>query len=344
MKKVALTGWGTWWHSVPLHAMYTFLKENRKLSFIWVGEKDSLEEAIATENGIEFFYIHAWKIRRYFDMKNFLDPFKLIVWIFEWIYYIFRFKIDIVISKWGYVSLPMAIAWRILWKKVYTHETDTVTGIANKIISKLATKVFFTFRNDYIDNRKFIHSGPIIHPNLVRKITDNEKEENEKLNVLVIAWSQWSTVIFNSLVHILWSFPNIHFTFILWTKNLAFKDEFSEHKNATVFEFVSQEELWNIYSTTDIAITRWSGTLWELYFFWIHSIVIPLPTSAWNHQHFNALYFRNKAQYDILDEGSSLSDSLSELLTKYKDFRKQSLNLSWVHDGLNVIKKEIVWE
>jgi len=146
-KVIALTGWSTWWHIFPLLSVFNYLKEEKKYDFFWVWELDSLEEETARKNKIPFIDIPAWKIRRYYDVRNFYEPLKNLSWIAFGIYYILKNKIDIIFSKWWYVALPLCIAAFILRKKIYIHESDTVSWIANKLIWKIATKVFYTFPN-----------------------------------------------------------------------------------------------------------------------------------------------------------------------------------------------------
>lgn len=343
MKNIALTWWWTWGHIFPLLSIYNYLKDDKNLNFIWFWENDWLEEKIALENNIEFKDIPSWKVRRYFDLRNFYEPLKNISWIFWWIYYILIHKIDVIFSKWGYVSLPLCIAWFILRKKIYIHESDSVWGLANKIIEKIADKIFYTFPNEKIDDKKYILTWQILNPELIKTIdTVWELEENEKLEVLVIAGSQWSTIIFENLKTILNNLIDINFNIILWDKNLHFREEFKDFNNVKLYDFVSQKELAEIYKKTDIAITRaWATTLWELYFFGIHSIIIPLEWSAQNHQKQNWEYFKSNFWSDLLEESSQLNLEMFRLLNKYKDLRKNWLNLKGFYEPLEKTKAEI---
>lgn len=343
MKNIALTWWWTWGHIFPLLSIYNYLKNEGNLNFFWFWDENWLEAEVAQVNNIKFEHIPSWKIRRYFDVKNFYEPLKNLSWIIWWIYFILKYKIDIIFSKWGFVWLPLCIAWFIMRKKVYIHESDSVWGLANKIISKFASKVFYTFPNEKIDWQKHILVWQILNPKLLENIdTKWELEENEKLEVLVIAGSQGSTTIFSQLKTILNNLIDINFTIILWDKNLDFRQEFQWYNNVKLYDFVSQEELGEIYKKTDIAITRgWATTLWELYFFGIHSIIIPLPTSAQNHQMQNANYFKENFWSDVLNESSQLNLEIFRLINKYKDLRKSWLNTKNFHYSLEKIKEEI---
>jgi len=338
---IALTWGSTWWHIFPLLATYNYLQEENKYDFIWVWEEWWLEEEIARKNKIPFLDIPAWKIRRYFDIKNFYEPLKNITWIVFWIYFILKYKIDIIFSKWGYVALPLCIAAFILRKKIYIHESDTVSWISNKIIWKIATKVFYTFPPE-IENEKNITTWQILNPELIDWLTDLNIIQNPKLSVIVIAWSQWSTTIFEALLKLLPDFPDINFQVVLWEKNMHFRERFKKFPNVLAHDFLTQKRLWVILKNTDIAITRWwATTLWELNMFWIHSIIIPLSNSAWNHQNKNALYFKEKFWSDVLDETNQLEIQLFRKLKAYKDLRKSWLNLDWFFKPLQIIEKEI---
>lgn len=344
MKNIALTWWWTWWHVFPLLSIYNYLKDDKNLNFYWFWDEEGLEAMIAIQNNINFKHISSWKIRRYFDIKNFYEPLKNLNGIFFWIYYILRYKIDIIISKWGYVWLPLCIAWFILRKKIYIHESDSVSWLANKWIWKIADKIFYTFPNEKIDGKKHILVGQILNKELLENVDEKQDLlENEKLEVLVIAWSQGSTTIFNQLKTILNNLIDINFTIILWNKNLSFKEEFANFKNVKLYDFVSQKELGEIYKKTDIAITRgWATTLWELYFFGIHSIIIPLEWSAQNHQEANANYFMQNFWSDVLKESNELNLWIFRLLNKYKDLRKAWLNTKNFFYALEKIKAEIL--
>jgi UDP-N-acetylglucosamine--N-acetylmuramyl-(pentapeptide) pyrophosphoryl-undecaprenol N-acetylglucosamine transferase len=338
---IALTGGSTWGHVFPLLATYNYLQEEKQYDFIWVWEEWWLEEEIARKNRIPFLDIPAWKIRRYFDIKNFYEPLKNITWIFFGIYFILKYKIDIVFSKWGYVAIPLCIAAFILRKKIYIHESDTVSWVANKIIWKIATKVFYTFPNE-IKNKKAIVTWQILNPELIDWLTDLNIIQNPKLNIIVIAWSQWSTTIFEALLKLLPDFWDINFQIVLWEKNMHLRNKFKQFPNVLAHDFLTQKRLWIILKNSDIAITRgWATTLWELNMFWIHSIIIPLSNSAWNHQNKNADYFHEKFWSDVLDENNQLEVNLFRKIQSYKDLRKSWLNLDWFFKPLQIIESEI---
>ena len=344
MKKIIFTWWGTGGHVTPIISLHNYLGVDTWYEYMWIGERDSLEEKASKENNIEFHDISAWKIRRYFDIRNFYEPLKNLTGICESFYYLLRYKGDIVFSKWGFVSVPACIAAFVLRKKIYIHESDNVMGLANKITSRLASKVFYSFPNTKTlsKNKKHIHSGPIVNPEMLDEVRSIEKWENEKLTVLVIAGSQGSEKIFSNLLQILPDCWDIDFNVILGTnKDTELQISLEDFDNVTTHGYISQRKLAKLYIKSDIAITRWSSTLWELFFFGIHSIIIPLKATGWNHQYHNWTYFNEKYGSDMLDEDENLHLEIFRKLQKYKNLRKTGLNLEWFLDGLKHIKEEI---
>lgn len=341
MKKTIALTWGwTWGHIIPLLSFYNYLKKEDNYNYVWIWEETGLEYDIAEENKIDFHHIATWKIRRYFDWRNFYEPLKNLTGIFQGIYYIWKYKIDIIFSKWWFVSLPLCFAWKLMWKKIYIHESDIKTGLANKIISQFATKIFHSFPKEKY-SKKEILTGQILNSWLLDGLKNLKISTNNKIKVLVIAWSQGSTIIFENLIKIIPEFQNIEFEIILGEKNTHFREKLNIYTNTIIHDFVNQKQLWEIYKQTDIAITRGSATvLSELFYFGIHSIIIPI-TNAWWHQIHNAKYYNKEVWSDILDENKNLSLELFRKLNKYQNFRKKSLNLEWFFDAMKIIEKEL---
>ena len=77
MKRIVLTGGGTAGHVTPNIALIPKLNE---LSFDihYIGSHDGIEKKLIEEMGIPYYGISSGKLRRYFDMKNFSTPFKVI--------------------------------------------------------------------------------------------------------------------------------------------------------------------------------------------------------------------------------------------------------------------------
>ena len=77
MKKIVLTGGGTAGHVTPNMALIPALKE-AGFDISYIGSYNGIERKLIEEMGIDYHPISSGKLRRYFDLKNFSDPFKVI--------------------------------------------------------------------------------------------------------------------------------------------------------------------------------------------------------------------------------------------------------------------------
>lgn len=144
MNKIVFTGGGSAGHVTPNLALIARL---RKLGWKidYIGSNGGIEKDIIEHEGIPFHHISSGKLRRYFDLKNFKDPFKVMKGVLDAYVLLRKLKPDVVFSKGGFVSVPVVSAAWLSRIPVITHESDLTPGLANKLSVPMATKVCVTF-------------------------------------------------------------------------------------------------------------------------------------------------------------------------------------------------------
>ena len=144
MKHIVLTGGGTAGHVTPNIALIPRLKElGYEISYI--GSYDGIEKKLIEEMNIPYYGISSGKLRRYFDLKNFTDPFRVLKGFGEAKKLLKQLKPDVVFSKGGFVTVPVVIAAGQRKIPTIIHESDMTPGLANKICIPSATKVCCNF-------------------------------------------------------------------------------------------------------------------------------------------------------------------------------------------------------
>ena len=140
MKHIVLTGGGTAGHVTPNIALIPKLKEaGYKISYI--GSYDGMERKLIEDLGIPYYGISSGKLRRYFDPKNFSDPFRVVKGYFEAKKLLKKLKPNVVFSKGGFVSVPVVLAAKACKVPALIHESDMTPGLANKLCIPSAAKV-----------------------------------------------------------------------------------------------------------------------------------------------------------------------------------------------------------
>ena len=109
MKKIILTGGGTAGHVTPNLALLPSLKE-AGYEIRYIGSYQGMERKLIENAGIHYDGISSGKLRRYFDIKNFSDPFRVVKGYAEARRLLKRHKPDVIFSKGGFVAVPVVLA------------------------------------------------------------------------------------------------------------------------------------------------------------------------------------------------------------------------------------------
>lgn len=145
-KSIILTGGGTVGHvTLNLILIPKLIRDGWDVHYI--GDKKGVEYQQICQSGhaVTFHGITTGKLRRYFSWQNLVDVFKVAFGILQSLIIIANIRPKALFSKGGFVSVPPVIACRVLGVPVFIHESDLSMGLANKIASKFATKMYTTF-------------------------------------------------------------------------------------------------------------------------------------------------------------------------------------------------------
>ena len=139
--RVGVTGGGSAGHVVPALAVAAEFRRRGDHDLVFFGRADSIEERLARQAGLHFVALPAAGLRRYRSWKNLTLPFVVIWGIIAAIIAVRREKINVLLCKGGYVSVPAAIGAWVNRVPFAIHESDQSLGLANRILAMFATKV-----------------------------------------------------------------------------------------------------------------------------------------------------------------------------------------------------------
>ena len=335
--RIWFTGWGSGGHVYPIsallqHVLHDTDLHNKCKSLTRYGEADSLESSIASSyhDHVQFIPVQAGKIRRYYNIKavltTALDMLKMLYWtVLMSIHFLFD-RIDVLFSKWWYVTIPVAVAARINRIPIVVHDSDTHLWLANKVVSKLATTKLQWFDSTF-DN------GFTVWQLLSRQLLEYDKSsaQNEVTHCLVIWWSQWASILCQLVYELADRYRDaIHFSVLTWTKNTERTTKLKHLPNVTPYPLVTQEDMATLLYQSDISISRWSATsLAEQQLFGISKCIIPLPYTWWDHQTKNALRYQDHHNDLYINQKQDTYDTLKGLvkqrLDTKTDYKKQPI-------------------
>lgn len=315
MKHIVLTGGGTAGHVTPNIAMIPRLKElGYKISYI--GSYEGIEKKLIEELGIPYYGISSGKLRRYFDVKNFTDPFRVLKGFMEAKKLMKKLKPDVVFSKGGFVTVPVVIAASRRKIPTFIHESDLTPGLANKICIPFATKVCCNFPETIsnLPKDKAVLTGTPIRQELLT----GSKEKGlsftglspDKPVILIIGGSLGATAVNEAvrsiLPQLLEEFQVVH---------LCGKGKLDENlkntKGYVQYEYI-KKELADLFALADIVISRaGANAICELSALNKPNLLIPLSARASRgDQILNARSFEHLGYSKVLEEEEITKDSL----------------------------------
>ncbi|HIW21257.1 MAG TPA: undecaprenyldiphospho-muramoylpentapeptide beta-N-acetylglucosaminyltransferase [Candidatus Dorea intestinavium] len=315
MKRIVLTGGGTAGHVTPNIALLPRLKE-LDYDIHYIGSYNGIEKELIESIGIPYHGISSGKFRRYFSIKNFTDPFRVLRGIKEAKRLIRILNPDVVFSKGGFVTVPVVRAAKALKKPVVIHESDMTPGLANKIALSSATKVCCNFPETLalLPKDKAVLTGSPIRQELLRG--DKMKAMNllsfspAKPVILIIGGSLGANAINESIRQILPTLVKDYQVIHLCGKGNL--DPSLDHIEGYMqFEYI-KEELKDFFALSDIVISRaGANAICELLALHKPNLLIPLPAkSSRGDQLLNAASFERQGFSMVLQEEDMTNKSL----------------------------------
>ena len=331
MKKIILTGGGTAGHVTPNLALIPSLKEHG-YEIRYIGSYQGIERKLIEGAGIPYDGISSGKLRRYFDIKNFSDPFRVVKGYGEARKLIKLHRPDVVFSKGGFVAVPVVLAAKHYKIPVIIHESDMTPGLANKLCLSSASKICCNFPETVanLPAEKAVLTGTPIRQELLSGSAEAGRKfcgfTADKPVLMVIGGSLGAASVNDNvrkiLPELLKEFQVVH---------LCGKGKTDESLNGTAgyvqYEYI-QDELPDLFAMADIVISRaGANAICEIRELHKPNLLIPLSAKASRgDQILNARSFERQGFSMVLEEEeiteAKLLDTIRQLYTdrqKYTD-------------------------
>ncbi|MDN4607634.1 undecaprenyldiphospho-muramoylpentapeptide beta-N-acetylglucosaminyltransferase [Sporosarcina highlanderae] len=320
---IVLTGGGTAGHVSVNEALIPVFNE-KGYEIHYIGSHDGIEKELINDGHTDVTYhaIQSGKLRRYFSMKNFSDPFRVGAGVLQAYSILRKLKPEIVFSKGGFVSVPVVLAAKLAKIPVVAHESDVSPGLANKLALPFSNHIFTVFEQtlDYLPNGKATCTGAIIRPEIFSGIRNDGLRiaglTGEKPVFIVMGGSQGSAVLNDAvrkdLNSILANYEVIH---LCGKGNI--EESLERIPGYSQFEYVT-EGLPHLLAAADFAVSRaGSNAIFELLS--VHKPMLLIPLSAAKSrgdQLLNASLFKSLGIAQIVQEEDLENVSMMNLFNQ----------------------------
>lgn len=319
--RLIIAGGGTGGHVLPAVAVIEEIRRrDLDVNILWIGSHGGVERGIAATNRIDFRAIQTGKLRRYISAKTVVDAFRIPIGTAQAWRHVRKFRPDVIYSTGGAVSVPTVVAGSRS-APILTHEQTAQIGIANRTSARFADVFAVTF-DDTVPLAEQIHTHAVVTGNPVRSsLTSGSADRgyahfdfNTELPVVYVTGGARGASPMNDrleavLPRLLQKMQIVHQVGPATANGdaarlRALRETWSPEirKRYVVEEFIG-DEIADLYAITDLVIGRaGAGTITELSFLGLPSILVPLPGTWGDEQRKNARVLKNVGASVILEQ------------------------------------------
>jgi UDP-N-acetylglucosamine--N-acetylmuramyl-(pentapeptide) pyrophosphoryl-undecaprenol N-acetylglucosamine transferase len=330
--KLVIGAGGTGGHIIPAIAVGLQMSA-LKWEVTFIGNKDSMEEALVAKHKFRFLPIRVQKIYRKLTLEHLKFPFLFVKSLSQCLKYMSVMKPDAVFCTGSFVSGPVAIAAVLSKIPLYLQDGNSYPGLTTRLMAKYTRHIFIA--SDAA--RAFLPGASCLlvgNPILKYEKADLTKINWSEYNLIpvtkklfVIGGSQGSVMINDAIGDCIKELLAMKIE-IIWQTGKAHKhhllEKYGNLNGVYIFDFT--DKMSQFYQMSDFAISRAGAlSIAELEEHRIPTIFIPLPTAAGNHQYKNAVAQRDKGVGMLLEQHSlnskTLLNSVTKMLSNLQSFK-----------------------
>lgn len=349
--RILIAGGGTGGHVLPAAAVIEELRRRgQPFEGLWIGSHKGVERSVAGASGVPFIAIQSGKLRRYVAVQTITDAMRVPVGIAQAWRHIRKFRPDVIYSTGGAVSVPTVIAGARL-VPILTHEQTAQIGLANKTVMRFADTFAVGFEETAALARHR-HGNVVVTGNPVRSSLGAGSAERGRqyagftadLPVIYVTGGALGASPLNNRIEAvldsLLARAQVVHQVGPATAN-ADLERLSRRKSTMppdlarryhVVDFV-REELADVYAMTDLVVARaGAGTVSELGYLGLPSILMPLPGTWGDEQRKNARIPGNAGAALVIDQNDATPERLEqEIFALIQDLDRRTAMAAAAH-------------
>lgn len=317
-KTIMIMAGGTGGHIFPALAVAEKLRD-AGWRVVWLGNPEGMEARLVPKHGYEMVWVKFSALRGKGLLRKLLLPWNLLRGFWQGLRAIRQVKPNVVLGMGGYITFPGGMMAALTGVPLVLHEQNSVAGLANKVLAKVADRIVTGFPN-VLD--KGVWVGNPVRPEITALPEPAERLAGRTgaLNVLVIGGSLGAKVLNETVplgMGMLTAAELPHIVHQAGEKHMeALQAAYTQAGvQAHCVSFI--EDMAGAYAWADLVICRAGAlTVAELAAVGVASILVPFPHAVDDHQTGNARFLVNAGGAFLLPQTELSADSIA-LIRKY---------------------------
>ncbi|HSQ04643.1 MAG TPA: undecaprenyldiphospho-muramoylpentapeptide beta-N-acetylglucosaminyltransferase [Burkholderiales bacterium] len=309
---------GTGGHIFPALSVADYLRDHG-WNVIWLGSRRGMEADLVPKRGYPIAWIRFSGLRRKGLLRAFLLPLNLLIAFWQSARAIFVHRPDVVLGMGGYVAFPGGMMASFLNRPLAIHEQNSVAGLTNRVLAKLADRVFAGFPDTFGSAARAVWTGNPVR----REIAEIENPQSRfaqragPLRVLVIGGSLGAQALNEVVPQALARIPAASRPAVTHQSGTAHLDALRANYRAAGVEaelIAFIDDMARCYAEADLVICRaGASTIAEIAAAGIASVLVPYPHAVDDHQTVNARFLVERGAAVLIPQTELQPEKLARL-------------------------------
>jgi UDP-N-acetylglucosamine--N-acetylmuramyl-(pentapeptide) pyrophosphoryl-undecaprenol N-acetylglucosamine transferase len=296
---------------------------------VWLGNPAGMEATLVPKHGIEMEYVRFGGVRGKGLKTKLMLPVNLLRACTQSLAALRRVKPDVVLGMGGYITFPAGVMSAISGRPLVLHEQNSIAGLANKVLAKLAKRVLVAFpgalpHGEWTGNPIRAALEHVVQPK------DRYAQRSGPLRVLVVGGSLGAAALNEVVPRALSMMVPGERPYVMHQAGAKHIDALRQNyldagiepgEAAQLVPFI--DDMASAYENADLVICR-SGamTVAEVAAVGVAALFVPFPYAVDDHQTTNAAFLAQAGAARVVQQRELSAETLADWL---KQQTRQSL-------------------
>jgi UDP-N-acetylglucosamine--N-acetylmuramyl-(pentapeptide) pyrophosphoryl-undecaprenol N-acetylglucosamine transferase len=321
-RTILIMAGGTGGHVFPGLAVAEYFRK-QGWRVVWLGTREGMEAKLVLQQGYDIAWVSFSGVRGKGVLRLAFLPLQLLLAFWQSAQALFAHRPDVVLGFGGYAAFPGGMMAALLNRPLVIHEQNSIAGLTNKVLAKLADKVLVAFPDAFgaAKAQNIIWTGNPVRESIAHIAPPQARyaQRSGPLRLLVVGGSLGAQVL-NEVVPqalallaqpqrpiVTHQSGTRHFT--------ALKQAYAQAGVAARIEaFI--DDMARCYAESDLVICRAGAiTVAEIAAAGVASLFVPYPHAVDDHQTYNARFLADQGAATLLPQALLSPPALARLFS-----------------------------
>lgn len=321
-RTIMIMAGGTGGHIFPALSVAEYLR-TQNWNVVWLGTRGGMEAVLVPPKGYAMAWIRFSGVRNKGWLRALLLPLNLLIAFWQSARAIFLHRPDVVLGMGGYVTFPGGMMASLLDRPLVIHEQNSVAGLANRVLARLADRVLVAFPDAFGSSGAVIWTGNPVRNDIAALDAPEARYAGRsgRLKLLVIGGSLGARVLNEVVPQALALLAEPARPLVTHQSGVthieALRDSYRKAGvKAELVPFI--DDIATCYGATDLVICRAGATtIAELAAAGVASVLVPYPHAVDDHQTHNARFLSEHGAAMLIPQHEFTPEKCARLLGEF---------------------------